>query len=127
MSLIDNLLNLFGADKASAPTGKEETHHLPVEPDFTTNNTRPGPQYEDPEICIIAERFGELTKGKQIDVTLHELLDILPRVRRRSDAYRPLIRKLGAMGVQLRIVQRAEKTNEEIADIFNKDGNNCVK
>ena len=87
MSLISNLFNIFGADKTPAPTAKEETHVLPVEEDSAINNTHSALQYEDPEVCIIAKRYGELTEGKQIDVTLHELLDILPRARRRLSPF----------------------------------------
>ena len=56
---------------------------------------------DDPEIQIVAGRFGELHEGKVIETTLTELQEILPRPRRRADAYATVSKRLAAMGVQL--------------------------
>ena len=58
-------------------------------------------RYADPEIQIVAGRYGELVDGKVIQTTLAELQEILPRPRKRADAYQSLSRRLAAMGVQL--------------------------
>lgn len=55
----------------------------------------------DPEVSIIAGRYGELCDGKVIETTLSELQEILPRKRKRADAYRTVSKKLSEMGVQL--------------------------
>ena len=55
----------------------------------------------DPEVSIIAGRYGELCDGKAIETTLSELQEILPRKRKRADAYRTVSKKLSEMGVQL--------------------------
>jgi hypothetical protein len=57
--------------------------------------------YDDPEIQIIAGRYGELVQGKVITTTLAELEEILPRPRRRADAYATVTKRLAAMGVTL--------------------------
>jgi hypothetical protein len=57
--------------------------------------------YADPEIQIVAGRYGELVAGKEIQTTLTELQEILPRPRKRADAYQSLSRRLAAMGVTL--------------------------
>ena len=54
-----------------------------------------------PEIQIIAGRFGELVDGKVIETTLAELEEILPRPRRRADAYASVSKRLAAMGVTM--------------------------
>jgi len=56
---------------------------------------------DDPELRTFAEHYGELADGRVIDVPLQELLAIIPRTRRRSDAYKALITKLKRIGVTL--------------------------
>ncbi len=70
----------------------------PVQESDKSTNIIPG---DDPEIQIIASRFGELFDGKVIETTLAELEEILPRPRRRADAYASVSKRLAAMGVQL--------------------------
>lgn len=62
-------------------------------------------RYADPEIQVIANRFGELVEGMVITTTLTELQEILPRPRKRADAYQSLSKRLAAMGVTL-IIKR---------------------
>ncbi len=57
--------------------------------------------HADPEIQIIAGRYGELVPGKVIETTLTELQEILPRPRKRADAYATVAKRLAAMGVTL--------------------------
>ena len=58
-------------------------------------------KHADPEIQIIVGRYGELVPGKVIETTLTELQEILPRPRKRADAYQSLSKRLAAMGVTL--------------------------
>jgi len=48
----------------------------------------------DPEIQTLQESYGEMTPGKTIEVTLRELLAIIPRQRKKRDAYKSLVRRL---------------------------------
>ena len=71
------------------------------------------PSYDDPEMAVLAREYGELTDGKIIEVTLSDLLQILPRSRRKSDAYNGLKKRLSALGVQLRVAPNVKRKNNE--------------
>lgn len=71
------------------------------------------PSYDDPEMAVLAREYGELTEGKIIEVTLSDLLRILPRSRRKSDAYYSLRKRLEALGVQLRVAPSVKRKNDE--------------
>ena len=64
-------------------------------------------QPEDPyagDIYRLEAAFGHpLEKGDCIDFKLQDLLQIIPRKRRRIDAYRGLVGRLNKMGVKLTI------------------------
>ncbi len=73
----------------------------PVSPVQESDKSINTPHNVDPEIQIIAGRYGELVLGKVIETTLAELEEILPRPRRRADAYAMVAKRLAAMGVTL--------------------------
>ena len=88
--------------------GEPERHQgqqdiTPVSPVPETTPSTDHPRYADPEIQIVAGRYGELVAGKVIQTTLTELQEILPRPRKRADAYQSLSKRLAAMGVTLSI------------------------
>ena len=49
----------------------------------------------DPEILLLAKTYGPLTNGVKIELSLQEALQLFPRQRKRSDAYKGLIKKVG--------------------------------
>lgn len=53
-----------------------------------------------------------LESGSCINITLQDLLQIIPRKRRRIDAYRGLVSKLDKMGVTLTINSQKSKRND---------------
>ena len=65
-------------------------------------------KYDDPEISIIDKYYGPLTDGRVIEASLADMLTILPRSRRKSDAYKGLVNRLKALGVQLRVASHYE-------------------
>ena len=67
--------------------------------------------HADPEIQIIAGRYGELVPGKVIETTLTELQEILPRPRKRADAYAAVAKRLATMGVTL-VIKREVRHGE---------------
>ena len=69
---------------------------------------------DDPELEILGKTFGALTNGKVIEVNLQELLALVPRTRKRSDAYRGLCAKLRRMGVTLNITTNRTKKEEKL-------------
>lgn len=93
---------LFGAEKVDiieeAPINSEE-------PGIQTSVSGP----ED-EIEVLARYCGGLAKGKVVRIGLHEILDIIPRKRRKADAYYALKKQLrDEYGVELVITSRASK------------------
>lgn len=72
-----------------------------------TNETKE--KYSD-DIKALTEKYGELKTGLCIEIELSELLNIIPRDRRRIDAYRGLISYLQEKyGVILNIKSRKTK------------------
>ena len=62
------------------------------------------------EIEILARYCGGLAKGKVIKIGLHEILDIIPRKRRKADAYYALKKQLrDEYGTELIIESRGTK------------------
>ncbi len=53
-----------------------------------------------------------LDNGRCIEITLQDLLQIIPKKRRRIDAYRGLVSRLNRMGVTLRINSQKTKRHD---------------
>ena len=82
----------------------------------STPATRDDGQPEDPyadDIRRLEAAIGHpLEKGDCIDFKLQDLLQIIPRKRRRIDAYRGLVGRLNKMGVTLTINSQKSKHND---------------
>ena len=66
------------------------------------------------EIEVLARYCGGLAKGKVIKIGLHEMLDLIPRKRRKADAYYALKKQLrDEYGTELIIESRASKGKED--------------
>lgn len=84
----------------STPHSREEK----TDPHVTAKETVVIDDYsDDPELALLSEAYGVLEDGKAISVSLQELLMLLPRKRKRRDAYNTLTAKLKRMGVTLNI------------------------
>lgn len=73
----------------------------------------------DAEINSLARHFGGLQAGQRIEMTLQELLTVIPHKRRRADSYAALIKKLRAdFDADLTIVAstKKNKNNEQRKD-----------
>lgn len=69
--------------------------------------------YDDPDLNILAERYGELKPGKEIMIELGAAAKMLGRKRVRLDAFSSLIKKLhNEYGVELKIYSRRTKLND---------------
>ena len=72
-------------------------------------NSAPSVKGDDPyadDIHRLEDALNEgrpLDNGRCIEITLQDLLQIIPRKRRRIDAYRGLVSRLNKMGVTLTI------------------------
>lgn len=86
-----------------APKKKEEQKKT------TTDKTgiKGAPVSSLSEVEVIEMAFGKLYEGKEIKTDLRTLLNLVPRKRERSDAYKGLIKELKEVhGVSLQIVPR---------------------
>ena len=69
--------------------------------------------YDDPDLNILAERYGELVAGKEIMIELGEAAKMLGRKRVRLDAFAALTKKLkNDYGVELKIYSRRTKVEK---------------
>ena len=83
-----------------------EVNLKPVEPEKT--------RYDDPDLNILAEKYGELQPGKEIELELGEAARILGRKRVRLDAFSGLIKKLrDEHGVEWKIYSRRTKLEKK--------------
>lgn len=67
-------------------------------------------RYDDPDLNILAEKYGELVAGKEIMIELNECAKLLNRKRVRLDAFKTLQKKLkNDFNVELKIYSRRTK------------------
>jgi hypothetical protein len=99
--------------RAAIPEARQEKSVNSAPSVKETGNNKPVDQYADEIKKIEDELYGGhqlLKSGTCIDITLQELLHIIPRRRRRIDAYRGLQRALNERrGVTLRIKSNKTK------------------
>ena len=107
-----NLLRIASEEVVlSTPRSREGNNK--VAPHVTTEDATNCENNEsDRELRALSEKYGELYEGKIINVTLQDLLSLLPRTRKRSDAYSGLISKLKRIGVTLKVTSQKSKINE---------------
>ena len=72
------------------------------------NGQQPGDPYTD-EIKRLEAEYGPLIEGQHLTTQLQDLLLLLPRARRRIDAYNGLVKELANRGVTLTIKSRKSK------------------
>ena len=86
----------------------EEKKELDAAPADMDDGQQPGDPYTD-EIKILEAEYGPLIEGQHLTVQLQDLLVLLPRARRRIDAYNGLAKELANRGVTLTIKSRKTK------------------
>lgn len=105
--MFENFLRIVSGERVlSTPPNREEDDGLntiTAAPHVINREAAIPSATDDSELCVLVEHYGELSEGRIIKVPLQELLNVLPRTRRRSDAYRTLVKKLKQMGVTLSI------------------------
>ena len=78
--------------------------------------------YDDPDLNILAERYGELKQGKEIMIELGAAAKMLGQKRVRLDAFAALTKKLqNEFGVDLKIYSRRTKLNRKETMHYEKD------
>lgn len=104
-----NLLRIACGERVpSTPHSREEddaiqNNTVKVAPHVIAREATVSSATDDPELRILTENYGELVEGRVIIISLQELLRLIPRTRRRSDAYKALKTKLKRIGVTLQI------------------------
>ncbi len=86
----------------------EEKNELDTAPDNMDDEQQPGDPYAD-EVKRLEAEYGPLIEGQHLTVQLQDLLALVPRARRRIDAYNGLVKDLANRGVTLTIKSRKSK------------------
>ena len=110
--MLKNLMDaLFGARRPETQEApREEIHCEKMDSAPEVPKTLPS---LDSEVQVLAREVGGLAQGGRLEITLHRLLQICPRSRKKSDAYLGLKRKLkDDYGVDLVITSKACKNQE---------------
>lgn len=108
MDILDLILKLFGEGSTVSTNGQNNNTDAAgytieerafIEDSFIPDIKSPDPIPEmkddiDPEILLLARKYGPLTNGVKIELSLQDALQIFPRKRKRSDAYKGLIKKV---------------------------------
>ena len=86
----------------------EENKELYAAPDDMDDGQQRGDPYAG-EIKKLEAEYGPLIEGRHLTVQLQNLLALIPRARRRIDAYNGLVKELANRGVTLTIKSRKTK------------------
>ena len=108
--MFENLLRIVCGDRwfHTKPHQEEEA----VEPDVNKPKDSPTEDKYQHEIEVLKQRYGEL-EGLTIDIRLGKLLELIPKPRKRSDAYKGLVRYLrDEYNCELRITSRKSIKSE---------------
>jgi len=84
---------MFSRDHILDTTNRQDYISEPVV-SKETSETEIKPRYNNPEIQAIANEFGGLLFAGTLEIELHRLLEIVPRNRKRADAYKGLCSEL---------------------------------
>ena len=86
----------------------EVKNELDAEPADMDEGQQLGDPYAD-EIKRLEAEYGPLIEGQHLTVQLQDLLALVPRARRRINAYNKLVKELANRGVTLTIKSRKTK------------------
>ena len=86
----------------------EENKEKDAAPGDMDDGQQPGNPYAD-EIKKLEAEWGPLIEGQHLTVQLQDLLALVPRARKRIDAYNGLVKELANRGVTLTIKSKKTK------------------
>lgn len=111
--MITTLLNrLFGSEIYGQRAEKKNEMKIAGEVEAKVEKPEMFKHDDDPDLNILAEKYGELVTGKEIMIELGAAAKMLGRKRVRLDAFSSLIKKLhNEYGVELKIYSRRTKLN----------------
>ena len=102
MDLINNASSLIDMGRRQDVASKQSEAPA-VEPVYSKETSIAISEENDLELEILSREFGELSEGKQI----------LPRKRRKADAYKGVRSKLKKIGVELIITPNKRRNSNE--------------
>lgn len=112
--LVELLNRLFGSEIQGNRGERKNEMAVKIEKQQQETAVNVKPQYDDPDLNILAEKYGELESGKVIVIELGEAAKLLGRKRVRLDAFTSLQKKLkNDYGVELQIYSRRTKLKKE--------------
>ena len=107
--MFENLLRIVCGDRWFHTKHQEGEA---VEPDVNKPKDSTTEDKYQHEIEVLKQKYGEL-EGLTIDITLRKMLELIPRQRKRSDAYKGLVRYLrDEYNCELRITSRKSQKSE---------------
>lgn len=90
------------ASQAATVEKEKAAGKKPTRKDITTTSMPDTPYTDD--IAALERKFGKLHEGQVISLSLHEALELMPRTRKKSDAYKGLKSELKrSYGVSLNV------------------------
>ena len=93
--MFENLFrNLMFGERSIVTTDRQDTAITPDDSNKSVMEDEEPTTALDPELELLVEKYGPLKEGQTIEISLQEALQLWPRERRRSDAYKGLIRKV---------------------------------
>lgn len=105
--MLEFITNLFNNASSLLDLGRRQVTEA-IEPVVSKKKSIAIPESE---LQVLAREFGELRPGKTIEITLRDLLKLIPRQRHKSDAYRTLRSELRKRGVALCITPQNKHLN----------------
>lgn len=88
--MLENLLRIVFGELNNSKQPSRQADTIPDEEKKIVENIT------DPEVKQLETKFGKLEKGQVVEISLQEILLLIPRERKRADAYYSLVRKLKA-------------------------------
>lgn len=92
---------------------EEHNNIVPNSESVVNNKTSENINKTQKEVEIISKLFGGLKEDMRIEIELNRILEILPRTRRKADAYKGLRSKLKQQGVELVITSNGHLKNKK--------------
>lgn len=96
--------NIMYGERRTVTTNNQDKYTITPDDERSVMENDDEPTAADSELSLLVEKYGPLEKGQTIEVTLQEALQIWPRERKKSDAYKGLVKRVKEqLNVELKI------------------------
>lgn len=108
--MLTTILNRLFGSEITGQRGRKDEMNVTDEVEVNVEKQPERKTYDDPDLNILAEKYGELQPGKVITIELNECSQLLNKKRVRLDAFKTLQNRLkNDYGVELKIYSRRTK------------------